>query len=477
MKRSIRAVRGLAIALASVVALGACSGPEAFAPTLEPELGTLGTGEPVRFLVMYRKDVPADVEAQVANAGGRLVRVLPQVGLAVATSSTPEFVAAMRAQRNVLAVGPAVATGAPGTTGVAFDAGTEAPTFADDIYNAGLVWGVDRVHAPRAWSAGYTGSHETVVAIIDTGIASNHPDLAGNIVYEDCFVAAGSAADGACLPYPSYSDHGTHVAGTVAAAFGGGRVVGVGPNLGLAGYNTFEPIPGCGVCSYTDSRWAAMIDAADRGFDVINMSLGSTGQFGGLGSNDLATFIAMEKRVATYVTRRGTVLVASAGNGGLDLNGTIVHLPGDVPGMLNVSATGIRPEPRYVAGVSTDVLAFYSNYGAAVDVAAPGGDCGLADSCDEATRPANYAEHLVLSTVVAPNPTCAATASCAVGYGWKGGTSMAAPHVSGVAGLAREAHPRWSAARISALVVRASDRLGDRAAFGHGMVNAANVVR
>jgi lantibiotic leader peptide-processing serine protease len=148
--------------------------------------------------------------------------------------------------------GPVVATGVPDThVGSEY---SQAPTAADDLFNAGLVWGVERVHAPEAWARGVTGSHNTVVAIIDTGIASNHPDLAPNIVHMDCFVSTGSQASGDCLAYPSLSDHGTHVAGTVAAAFGGGRVVGVGPNLGLAGYNTFELIAGCGVCTYSDVR-------------------------------------------------------------------------------------------------------------------------------------------------------------------------------------------------------------------------------
>lgn len=439
------------------------------------EIATLATGSSFRHLVVYQRSVPRDAEVQVRAAGGELVRVLPEIGLAVAVSADPGFAAAMSRVRGVASVGPALATHLPHVdVEVAVPAG---PTIADDLFNEGLVWGIERVRAPAAWAAGHTGSHATVVAIIDTGIATNHPDLATNVVHSDCFVSTGSQATGACLAYPSLSDHGTHVAGTVAAAFDGGRVVGVGPNLGLASYNTFEVIPGCGVCTYSDARWAAMIDAANRGYDVINMSLGGVGWYGGRGSQDLALFAAMEKRVANYVTQRGTVLVASAGNSGLDLNGTWTALPSDTPGIVTVSATGIRPAPRYQAGISTDVLAFYSNFGATVDVAAPGGDCGMAASCDPATRPADYAEHLVLSTVVAPSPACAATASCAVGYGWKGGTSMAAPHVSGVAGLVRDAYPSASARQVVSIVLGSAERLDGRQEFGRGIVNAYDATR
>ena len=145
------------------------------------------------------------------------------------------------------------------------------PTVADQFYRSGRLWGVRRVRAERAWRSGFAGSHRTVVAVIDTGIAWNHPNLSPNVVFAACDTAAPS-----CLAYPSLSDHGTHVAGTIAAAFGGGGAVGIGPRLGLASYNIFEDIPDCGLCSYTDSRWAAMIDAAARGFSVINLSLGDT---------------------------------------------------------------------------------------------------------------------------------------------------------------------------------------------------------
>jgi subtilisin family serine protease len=214
-----------------------------------------------------------------------------------------------------------------------------------------------------------------------------------------------------------------------------------------------------------------MMDAAERGFDVISMSLGSTAVYGGKGTNDLATFISAEKRVANAVLKMGTAMVASSGNSALDLNGTIFHLPGDVAGIVNVAATGIQPNPRYEPGVSTDIQAFYSNQGAAVTLSAPGGDCGQVGLCDPATRPANWFEYLVLSTIVAPNPACAATASCPVGYGWKAGTSMATPHVSGAVGLMRDANPGLKANAISSILKRTAESLGDRQVFGHGMLN------
>lgn len=451
--------------------LGACSGDVVGPATLETQAETSE-----RYVLVYNGDsVPAKAQVAIEAAGGQLVSTLPQVGIAVAVSSNPDFADAAQSS-GVQAVGVAPASALPDGA-VSAPAALEAPTPADAFYNAGELWGINRVRAPQAWAAGETGSHDTVVAVIDTGIATNHPDLAPNIVHTECFVSTSTETAKNCTPYPSFSDHGTHVAGTVAAAFGGGGVVGVGPNLGLAGYNTFEPITGCGVCTYSDTRWQAMIDAADRGFEVINMSLGSLQRKGGKGTNELNAYIRAENRVAKYVLKAGTTIVASAGNSDVDLNGLYYNTPGGVPGIVNVGATGIRPEPRYPQPGAYDVRAFFSNYGAQVTLAAPGGDCGLPDDCNPATRPANWFEYLILSSTVAPSPACAATESCPVGYGYKAGTSMASPHAAGVAGLIYDAKPGLSAKQVSSVLKRTAENLGDRQAFGHGMVNAEKAVQ
>lgn len=427
------------------------------------------------YLILLRgNSVPARIAQDIENAGGTIMHVIPQVGIVTALSDNPDFAALMSSVRSVQEVGfmptesiPQVSAEVPAN---------HVPTSA--FLDQGLLWGINRVHAPEAWAAGHTGSHETVVAVIDTGIAWNHPDLASNIVHVACYTSAGTVTgmvtDGVCNPYPSLSDHGTHVAGTVAANAGGG-VIGVGPELGLAGYNTFETIPGCGTCSYSSSRWLAMIDAAERGFDVINMSLGSLGQYGGQGSNGLATFVAADSRVASLVTSLGTTIVASGGNSGVNLNGTLINVPGGLPGIVNVGATGVQPAPRYPFEGTFDIRAFYSNYGASITLSAPGGDCGQIGTCD-ANRPANWFEYLVLSSTVTANPACAATASCATGWGWKGGTSMASPHVAGVAGLVIDASPQLRPNQVVSVLRRTAESLGDRQQFGHGMVTATGAL-
>jgi lantibiotic leader peptide-processing serine protease len=474
--------RRLAIAVwlgALVVALGACGHMESAVPELDAtvELASTGGGDQ-RYLVVAQPNArPRQVANAIAAAGGVIARELPGVGIYAAVSSHPRFLASISGNRAVAEAAPMPYVAVPDV--VVSEAakpsvdGLASPTAVPDPPAAlwGSLWGIARVHAPAAWERGFTGSHDTVVAVIDTGIASNHPDVGPNIVYDACFTVAPD-----CIPYPSLSFHGTHVAGTVAANFGGG-VVGVGPNLGLANYNVFELFevePGeFAVLASFDSVYAAMLDAAERGFEVINMSLGALVTFGPDQDNRMvAALRTSNQRVAGRVLRAGTVIVASAGNEAFDLTGPALNLPGGSSGILNVAATGIRPDPVYPQPGAYDVLAFYSNVGAPVDIAAPGGDCGLDDSCDPATRPANWFEYLVLSSFVDPNPTCAETESCPVGWAYAGGTSMAAPHVAGAAGLLRDAEPRLSPRQVGARLRQTAEQIGPRLAFGHGMVDA-----
>jgi subtilisin family serine protease len=288
------------------------------------------------------------------------------------------------------------------------------------------------------------------------------------VVWADCITSVSP-----CNPYPSLSDHGTHVAGTVAAAFDGLAIVGVGPDLGIAGYNVFESIPDCGTCAYSDSRWTAMIDAAERGFQVLSMSLGGYAVMGGPGSNGTAAYLQAEKKVANYVRSKGALMVASAGNEAVNLSGNIFHVPGDIPQMVNVSATGIQEIPRYPAADSHDIRAFYSNYGGAVDIAGPGGDCGEEDGCTGAGNAGYwYGEFLVWSTIAFVNPACAATYSCPLGYGGKGGTSMATPHVSAVAALIYDANPGIGPNEVKEILKDSAQNIGSGKYFGAGMVRA-----
>lgn len=404
-----------------------------------------------------------------------------------------------------------------------------------------------------------------MVAVIDTGIAWNHKDLAPNVVYKDCYTTAGSYAEGKCTLYPAAGEvcrppksvcdkppttlppealkalseackekyvpcvefnHGTHVAGTIAAAFGGEGFVGVGPNLGLASYKVSEVVTvnvdgkeRDRLLAAPDSVWAAMMDAADQGFQVINFSWGWCYVIGGgdpnniagciqqipntlKGSKGVTAFNQAAKKVASYVNKKGTVIVAAAGNFSFDLNGTNGVVPADLPQVIGVSATAIRHspnlkpldpklpfEPLYPRDDAYDELAWYSNFGASgVTVTAPGGDCG--PDCDpegsnpesDEPPPGYDSRYQIKSTAVVlascwnqTNSCCKNAACTEAPLAW-GGTSMATPHVAGVIGLVRAANPELTPNQVEALIKTTADDLGDHQLFGHGMVNAYEAV-
>ena len=447
-----------------------------------------------RFVVLFKNDqIPADAAQLVEGAGGRLVKTFPSAGIAIAESEKADFDSALGISIPVDSVSLARFRPLPG--GKSFSQGNVTP--ADDLF--GYQWNIRRVKADKAWKI-TRGSHKTVVALIDTGVAWNHSDLSQNMVYAACFTSAGSCAwktpagECPCSPYPDLDPHGTAVAGVIAAATDGRGMVGVGPRLGMAGYNVFELIAidgGQQLFAYDDSVWSAMFDAAHRGYRIINISLGDLYDR----TDDKATITAWT-RVVKEIARKNVTIVASAGNEGLKLTRQTVHIPSDLPGVISVGATGIRPEPRYPQEGSFDVPAFYSNFGKPIDLVAPGGDCGVDGLCDDfSVFPPNWYEFGILSAFVCPgcsftadtspflgftgysdDPACIAKASCQTDYTWFDGTSLAAPHVAAVAGLIIDRFPYFNNLFVTTILKESAERLGNHPHFGSGMVDAWKAV-
>ncbi|MDQ4074683.1 MAG: S8 family peptidase [Chloroflexota bacterium] len=317
---------------------------------------------------------------------------------------------------------PATPTPAPTATPV-----PEPPygsVIPNDPYFRNAQWNLERVRAAEGWSIS-TG-RDVTIAIIDTGVDYRHPDLAGRFVdpsvWYDFSENDRDPMDG--------NGHGTHVAGIAAAATNNGQGV-----AGTSWGGRILPLKvlrddGSGYLSWSA---AAVKYAADHGARVINMSLGGRSPNAALQSEILAA------------RARGVVVVASAGNCHAGSTSASCNYTDDAP-----SYPGKMDGVLAVAGTTrSDAHAPYSTVGGYVDVAAPGGD-----SSSSSAR--------VYSTLRNGS------------YGGLSGTSMAAPHVSGLAALILGEVPWWSAEQVEALILDTAVDLGSPGKdpyFGAGLID------
>ena len=275
-----------------------------------------------------------------------------------------------------------------------------------------------------------------------------------------------SPSDGCTAAATVYHSHGTHVAGTIASKFGGGRVVGVAPDAQVGAYKVFDRYrftDAAGVHeaigAFDGPLFTAIMAATQAGYPVISMSLGGHVLRGDQDGN--ASWLAWD-RVTKWANRNGTLIVASAGNSEVNLNGVGAHFPSDLATVMSTSATGTSQlqliNGALVAAPGSDVLAFYSNYGSSVDIAAPGGDCGpgYPAACE--------AQYLILNAGI--------SATGAPNYIFMAGASMATPHVSAVAAYVRSVHPDWTPGAVRSWLKDTAEPIGSHQAFGAGLVDA-----
>jgi subtilisin family serine protease len=282
--------------------------------------------------------------------------------------------------------------------------------------------GVSRVDAPAATDAGHTGDGVTV-AVIDSGIDLLHPDLLANLhptLADNCVTPA--------VPPQDDNSHGTHVAGIVAAADNGVGVVGVAPAARLVPVKAFD--------AAGNSTWATVICGIDYvaapavDIDVVNLSFGDLSTESTACDGVTASAIDALRQSICDLTAAGVVAIAAAGNDVIDVAGFV---PAAFPETIAVSAlTDLDGQPGGVAGCiafgalcDDSFASLFSNYGARIDVMAPGVE--------------------ILSTM--PGAL----------YGPKDGTSMAAPHVAGVVALMLEADPSMTPTAIRTALRRSGE--------------------
>lgn len=330
------------------------------------------------------------------------------------------------------------------------------------------LWGMDAIDAPEAWNHGFTGSGVRV-AVLDSGIDAEHPDLAPNLNT----TLSASFIEGEDWNVReeenTYFNHGTHVAGTIAAADNQIGVIGVAPNAEIVAVKVLSEYSGSGPFSSIN---AGIVYAALIGADVINMSLGASFDKNGFIELEDGSVIKVpgkliaeiknaQQRAINFAYKNGVTIIASAGNSGnnYDGNGPNLKLPAGLNNVISVSATA----PLNWAednNTDLDLPASYTDYGKSlVTIAGPGGD---SDS-----ESALWYLDMVLSTIPG-------------GWSWSAGTSMASPHVSGVAALIIGKNGgKMNPHEVTKQLVNTADKIdgnGASAYYGKGRVNALRAI-
>ena len=398
------------------------------------------------YLVLYRQNaVPADAAVSVGNAGGTIVASYPQIGVVVARSDSTAFRSRITADGRV--------QGASATTGLAtrldpaasavdsadavIDPGTPAPG-SDSL--SGLQWDMVQIKAPEARAIN-GGSRSILVGDIDTGLDYTHPDLAPNV--DDA--ASANCVSGVAVPgkVAAMDDngHGTHTAGTIAAAKNGLGIVGVAPNVRIAGIKAGNAagffFPEAVICSF---MWAA-----EHGVQVTNNSyFADPWLFNCRNDAGQRAIWEAERRAIKFAQQSGTVVVAAEGNQADDLahptqdatspdNTTPVIrditnacavVPTEVPGVVGVTANG-----------NLGFKSFYSSYGlGSADVIAPGGDSILqiTPAAPNGRVLSTWPASLLTVTCLPARRLVDASGAT---YCYQQGTSMASPHAAGVVAL------------------------------------------
>jgi subtilisin family serine protease len=499
------------LALAAVAALAACS-PDSTSPLASAGDASLNevaaaSATSGRYMIVGRNGaLPADLEARVQAAGGRVTSILPEIGVAFAEPLSEGFAAAAAGIGGVESVSEdvmlqyaATEATAGSAAEVSADAASEgvlisdaegpvaaSATLGDDETFYSFQWAPGAVNAPDAWAAGYTGRGARV-AILDGAIFSSHQDLAANL---DVAASRSFVAGFAYNQDTGTFWHGTHVAGIVAARDNGIGVIGVAPNATLIGVKVLHNGTGSFEAILNGIVYAAKPRAeGGAGAHIINMSLGATLDYRtNWGSSAYrVSFRELQKaydRGTRYAYQQGVTVIASTGNDGrnYDVAKNFYKFPAESQHVVGVSATGPINWARGATNFS--LLAYYSDHGKSlVGVSAPGGNAGLlvlngdGSSCKVTgrlrtiTNPC-YAFDMVMSTVRGTSTS---------NYNWSQGTSMAAPMVSGIAALVVERSGGMaSPAQVRTAIQRGAADLGkpgQDAEYGAGWVNAFGAIQ
>jgi lantibiotic leader peptide-processing serine protease len=422
-------------------------------------------------MICGQNNIPSTLASEVEAAGGKMVRTIPQIGLAVAESEAGDFAASAQATAKGLR------SVVPNLKGNCFEAVNSARARSTDpalpvdgeILDELLPeqWGLAAIEAPQAWAMGALGQGVRI-ANLNTGVNPYHPDLAQNLDTE-LAISLVEGEDWRELPDSNPLGAGTWMAGAMVAGLNGFGIVGVAPEAKLVpvkvanneGWFLFDAVI------------AGIVYAADIQADVINLSLGArlrkSGFYDGdvwVSAREVSELMVAWARAISHARQAGATVVAAAGDGrfAFDQDQDWVTFPAQLPGVIAVSATG--PIGLYYdPNTNLDGLAPYSNTGqSGIHLAAPGGTGYLY----YAEGDENGVYDMIRIVDVE-------------GYGWSLSSGFSAAHVSGVAALIiGQNGGDMPPAQVEAILTQSADDLGKPGKddyYGHGRVNAARAIR
>jgi subtilisin family serine protease len=384
------------------------------------------------YFVITAPNDTAGAKSAVAGNGGTVYASYDAIGVIVAHSTSTTFAATMRGVAGVQKVG------ATRTSDVPADAANPAipavPSQQTPAASEPLRADMTQIGANRAWDV-TTGSPAVTVGVLDTGVDGQHFDLRDNFDATKSASCAYGKLDTRAGSWRPVQSHGTHVAGTIAAGRNGRGIVGVAPSVKIASVRVAEPTTSL---LFPENTVCAFVFAGDKGFKVTNNSYYTDPWLFNCPSNlDQDAILEGVRRAVAYAESHGVLNVAAAGNENYNLasktndttspddstpvtrpvTNTCLSLPAELPGVVTVSAL-----------TGSNAKSSYSNFGTAkISTSAPGDG--------------------VFSTL--PGGT----------YGSLSGTSMASPHVAGVAALLASVNPTATPAELRAMLARQADDL------------------
>ncbi|MEV6237000.1 S8 family serine peptidase [Lentzea sp. NPDC051838] len=384
------------------------------------------------YLVITAPNDTAGAKTAIASNAGTVFNSFDAIGVVVAHSAATDFASKMRTVSGVQKVGATRTSDVPAEAAnpAIPSPATQTPQTMTESVQADMA----QIGADKAWAINQ-GSPNVTVGILDTGVDDLHQDLKANFDAANSASCAYGKLDTRAGAWRDVDQHGTHVAGTVAAAKNNTGVVGVAPGVKIAAVRVAEPGKSL---FFAENTICAMVFAGDRGFAVTNNSYYTDPWLFACPDNaDQDAILEGVKRAVAYAEGKGVLNVAAAGNENYNLanktrdttspndstpvqrnvTNACLSLPTELPGIVTVSAI-----------TTANRKSSYSNYGTdKISVAAPG--------------------DAVWSTIPGGK------------YDDFQGTSMASPHVAGVAALLKSTNPTATPAQLRQLLATQADDL------------------